>query len=104
MSIAEIEPVHADRKDKEALVNRLHRIEGQARGIEKMVEDDRCYADILTQVGAANSALDSLALELLDNHVRHCLADAIASSGDEDNAREKTEELLAAVQRYSRTR
>ena len=101
MSITEIEPVHAYRKDNEALINRLHRIEGQVRGIEKMVEDDRCCVDILTQVGAANSALESLALGLLDDHVRHCLAGVIASGADE--GREKTEELLAAVQRYTRT-
>ena len=89
--------------DKEALIKRLHRIEGQVRGIEKMVEDDRYCIDILTQVGAVSTALESLALKILDDHVRHCVAGALAS-GDEADALEKTEELLAAVQRFARTR
>ena len=89
--------------NKEALIKRLHRIEGQVRGIEKMVEDDRYCIDVLTQVGAVSTALESLALKILDDHVRHCVAGALAS-GDEADALEKTEELLAAVQRFSRTR
>ena len=88
---------------KDAVVKRLHRIEGQVRGIEKMVEDDRYCIDILTQIAAANTALESLAYKLLDDHVRHCVARALAS-GDTDDATEKTEELLAAVQRFARTR
>jgi DNA-binding FrmR family transcriptional regulator len=89
--------------DKEALIKRLHRIEGQVRGIEKMVENDRYCIDILTQVGAVSTALESLAFRILDDHVRHCVAGALAS-GDETDALEKTEELLAAVQRFARTR
>ena len=89
--------------DKQTLIKRLHRIEGQVRGIEKMVEDDRYCIDILTQVGAVSTALESLALKILDDHVRHCVAGALAS-GDEADALEKTEELLAAVQRFARTR
>ena len=89
--------------DKDALIKRLHRIEGQVRGIEKMVEDGRYCIDILTQVGAVSTALESLALKILDGHVHHCVAGAIAS-GDEADALEKTEELLAAVQRFARTR
>jgi CsoR family transcriptional regulator, copper-sensing transcriptional repressor len=88
---------------KDALVKRLHRIEGQVRGIEKMVEDDRYCIDILTQIAAVNTALESLAYKLLDDHVRHCVAGAL-TSGDKADAREKTEELLAAVQRFARTR
>jgi CsoR family transcriptional regulator, copper-sensing transcriptional repressor len=90
-------------KAKDALVKRLHRIEGQVRGIERMVEGDRYCIDILTQIAAANTALESLALTILDDHVRHCVAGALAS-GDEADAREKTEELLEAVQRFARTR
>jgi DNA-binding FrmR family transcriptional regulator len=90
-------------KDKDALVKRLHRIEGQVRGIERMVEGDRYCIDILTQIAAANTALESLALTILDDHVRHCVAGALAS-GDEADARTKTEELLEAVQRFARTR
>jgi DNA-binding FrmR family transcriptional regulator len=90
-------------KDKEALIKRLHRIEGQVRGIERMVEDDRYCIDILTQVAAVNTALESLAFKILDEHVRHCVAGALAS-GDESDAAVKTEELLEAVQRFARTR
>jgi CsoR family transcriptional regulator, copper-sensing transcriptional repressor len=88
---------------KDALVKRLHRIEGQVRGIERMVEDDRYCIDVLTQIAAVNTALESLALEVLDDHVRHCVAGAL-SSGDADDAGEKAEELLAAVRRFARTR
>ena len=94
---------HGYAKDKDALVKRLHRIEGQVRGIERMVEDDRYCIDILTQISAVNTALESLALKILDEHVRHCVAGAL-SSGDADDAHAKTEELLEAVQRFARTR
>ena len=97
------EHVHGYAKDKEALVKRLHRIEGQVRGIERMVEDDRYCIDILTQISAVNTALESLAFKILDEHVRHCVAGAL-QSGDEADAATKTEELLEAVQRFSRTR
>jgi CsoR family transcriptional regulator, copper-sensing transcriptional repressor len=90
-------------ENKDALVKRLHRIEGQVRGIEKMVEDDRYCIDVLTQIAAVNTALESLAFQVLDDHVRHCVAGALAS-GDEADAQTKTEELLAAVQRFARTR
>ena len=89
--------------EKAALMKRLHRIEGQVRGIEGMVADDRYCIDILTQIAAVNTALESLAFKLLDDHVRHCVAGALAS-GDERDALEKTEDLLAAVQRFARTR
>jgi DNA-binding FrmR family transcriptional regulator len=95
--------VYGYSKDKDALVKRLHRIEGQVRGVEKMVEDDRYCIDILTQIAAANTALESLALKILEDHVRHCVSAALAS-GDQDDAREKIEELLQAVQRFARTK
>ena len=94
---------HGYAEHKEALVNRLHRIEGQVRGIERMLDDGRYCIDILTQIAAVSTALDSLALKILDDHVRHCVADALRS-GDEPDAERKTEELLAAVQRFARTR
>jgi CsoR family transcriptional regulator, copper-sensing transcriptional repressor len=94
---------HGYAEDKDALVKRLHRIEGQVRGIERMVEDDRYCIDILTQISAVNTALESLALKILDDHVRHCVAGAL-SSGDAGDAHAKTEELLEAVQRFARTR
>jgi CsoR family transcriptional regulator, copper-sensing transcriptional repressor len=89
--------------EKEALKRRLHRIEGQVRGIERMVDEDRYCIDVLTQISAVNTALESLAFRILDDHVRHCVAGAM-TSGDEDAAHDKTEELLAAVHRFSRTR
>ena len=89
--------------DKAALSKRLHRIEGQVRGIERMVEDDRYCIDILTQISAVSTALESLAFKVLDDHVNHCVADAIAS-GDPEEASAKSQELLAAVQRFARTR
>ncbi len=89
--------------DKNALVKRLHRIEGQVRGIERMVEDDRYCIDILTQVAAVNTALESLAFKVLDDHVNHCVTDAL-SSGDPKEAAAKSKELMEAVQRFARTR
>ena len=103
MSTTEANRVYGYAKDKEALVKRLHRIEGQVRGVERMVEDDRYCIDILTQIAAVNTALESLAFKILDEHVRHCVAGAL-TSGDEEDARIKTEELLQAVQRFARTK
>ena len=103
MSAAETKPSYGYTKDKDALVRRLHRIEGQVRGVERMVEEDRYCIDILTQIAAVNTALESLAFQILDEHVRHCVAGAL-TSGDETAAREKTEELLEAVQRFARTK
>ncbi len=88
--------------DKDALRKRLHRIEGQVRGIERMVEEDRYCIDVLTQVGAVKTALESLAFQLLDDHVSHCVSDALAS-GDAQTASAKSRELLAAVQRFAKT-
>ncbi len=88
--------------EKDALKKRLHRIEGQVRGIERMVEEDRYCIDILTQIGAVRTALESLGFELLEDHVTHCVKDALAS-GDEESAATKSRELLAAVERFSKT-
>jgi DNA-binding FrmR family transcriptional regulator len=103
MTETEATPVRPYTADKEALVKRLHRIEGQVRGIERMVAEDRYCIDILTQIAAVDTALESLAIQLLDGHVRHCVAGALAS-GDDEDARVKTDELIAAVQRFSRAR
>jgi len=89
--------------DKDALIKRMRRIEGQARGIEKMITDDRYCIDILTQIAAATTALETVAGILLDDHVNHCVRHALAS-GDEAAAAEKTKELLEAVHRFIRTR
>jgi DNA-binding FrmR family transcriptional regulator len=89
--------------EKEALVKRLHRIEGQVRGIERMVEDERYCIEILTQIAAATTALESVAFKILDEHVNHCVAGAL-ESGDAEVAAEKSRELLEAVHRFSRTK
>jgi CsoR family transcriptional regulator, copper-sensing transcriptional repressor len=89
--------------DKDALKKRLHRIEGQVRGVERMVDEDRYCIDILTQVGAVKTALESLGLEILEDHVTHCVRDALAS-GDAKTVSRKSEELLAAVERFTKTR
>ena len=103
MSQTETKQTYGYHADKPALVNRLHRIEGQVRGIEKMVEDDRYCIDILTQISAVGTALDALALRILDQHVNHCVVDALAS-GDDEDAQAKTRELLEAVQRFAKMR
>ena len=89
--------------DKDKLVARLHRIEGQVRGIEKMVADDRYCIDIITQISAVTTALEAVAFKILDDHVNHCVTGAIAS-GDKEDAQTKTRELLEAVHRFARTR
>jgi len=89
--------------DKDALIKRMRRIEGQVRGIERMIAEDRYCIDILTQVAAVDTALEAVALKILDDHVHHCVTRALAS-GDEALAAEKTSELLAAVHRFIRTR
>jgi DNA-binding FrmR family transcriptional regulator len=94
---------HGYSPEKDALAKRLRRIEGQVRGIEKMVADDRYCIDILTQISAATTALESVAFKILDEHVNHCVAGAL-SSGDEEVAAEKSKELLAAVHRFARAR
>ena len=88
---------------KGALVKRLHRIEGQVRGIERMVEEERYCIDILTQISAVSTALEALGLKLLEDHVNHCVAGAL-TSGDKAAAEEKVRELLEAVERFARTR
>jgi DNA-binding FrmR family transcriptional regulator len=95
--------VHGYTKDKDELVKRLHRIEGQVRGIEKMVAEDRYCIDVLTQIGAVSTALESLGFRILDDHVKHCVAGALAS-GDEAAAQAKAEELLHAVHRFAKVK
>jgi DNA-binding FrmR family transcriptional regulator len=96
-------PTYGYVADKQALVNRLHRIEGQVRGIERMLEDDRYCIDILTQIAAVSTALESVAFRILDDHVNHCVAGALAS-GDPEEAATKSKELVEAVRRFSRSR
>lgn len=83
---------------KDQLHKRLRRIEGQVRGIEKMVDEDRYCIDILTQIGAIQAALDKVALGLLDDHARHC----VVGGAGEGSPEELTDELMAAVGRLMR--
>jgi len=83
--------------NKSALLKRLNRIEGQARGIAKMVEEDRYCVDVLTQIAAIQSALDALAIQLLESHTNGCVRNAI-QSGDGDAA---VEELMNLVKRFA---
>jgi DNA-binding FrmR family transcriptional regulator len=99
--MSEVEPGYAG--DKTTLINRLHRIEGQVRGIERMIEEDRYCIDVLTQISAVSTALESLAFQLLDHHVKHCVAGAFASGAEAEMAH-KTTQRLEAVQRFAKTR
>ena len=94
---------HGYTGEKDALIKRLHRIEGQVRGIERMIEEDRYCIDVLTQINAVTTALESLAFRVLDDHVNHCVSGAL-EAGDPEAAREKSRELLDAVHRFSRAR
>jgi DNA-binding FrmR family transcriptional regulator len=96
-------PAHGYAPDKDQLLKRLARIEGQVRGIARMIEDDRYCIDILTQLGAVDTALEAVALKVLEDHVEHCVAGALGS-GDAERANEKAAELLEAVQRFAKTR
>ena len=82
---------------KDQLLKRLRRIEGQVRGVQGMVEDDRYCIDVLTQISAVQAALDKVALGLLDDHARHCVIDGPDAQKDE-----RTEELMSAVGRLMR--
>jgi DNA-binding FrmR family transcriptional regulator len=81
---------------KDELLARLARVEGQVRGLARMVEDDRYCIDVLTQINAVQAALDKIALGLLDDHARHCLIGEGGGSGDHDA---QADELMAAVGR-----
>ena len=80
--------------DKDALLRRLRRIEGQIRGLERMVEDERYCIEILDQIAAARTALEQVGLRLLENHARHCVREGKAG----------VDELMAAVERFAKVR
>jgi DNA-binding FrmR family transcriptional regulator len=82
-------------ENKDALLRRLRRIEGQVRGLQRMVDEEQYCIDVVTQISAATTALDQVALKLLEDHVRHCVR---------TGGKEKIPELLAAVERFVRTR
>ena len=88
-------------EDRELLLNRLKRVEGQVRGIARMVDDDEYCIDVLTQISAATKALQSVAIGLVDTHIPHCVAEAVATGGDEADA--KVTEATAAIARLIRS-
>ena len=88
---------HGYTENKEAVLKRLRRIEGQVRGVERMVEEDRYCIDVVTQVTAIQAALDKVALEMLSDHAAHCVIGA-----EESEQAERTEELMGAVKRLLR--
>lgn len=87
---------------KEQLQKRLRRIEGQVRGLERMVDEDAYCIDVLTQISAVTRALQAVALELLDDHINHCVTDAMTTGGP-DAAAAKIDEALAAIGRLVRS-
>jgi CsoR family transcriptional regulator, copper-sensing transcriptional repressor len=93
--------MHGYTENKDAYIKRLRRIEGQVRGLQRMVEDDKYCIDILTQVSAATKALQSVALGLLEEHLSHCVANAVAEGGD--TASEKVREASDAIARLVRS-
>ena len=90
------------RDDKAAVLKRLRRVEGQIRGLQRMVEDDQYCIDVLTQVAAASKALQGVAVQLLDDHLRHCVNGA-ASAGDDARADDLVGEATRAVERLLRS-
>lgn len=90
-----------ERENKPRLLNRLNRIEGQVRGIARMVEEDRYCIDVLTQIQAVRAALAKVETEMLRDHLGHCIEGAIVS-GDKDQQREKASELIQLLERTAR--
>ena len=87
--------------EKESVLKRLRRVEGQIRGLQRMVAEDTYCIDVLTQVSAATKALQSVALELMDEHLSHCVREAMATGGKK--ADEKVAEASAAIARLVRS-
>ena len=87
--------------DKDAYIKRLRRIEGQIRGLQRMVDEDKYCIDILTQISAATRALQSVALGLLDEHLGHCVVEAVSEGGE--NAADKVREASDAIARLVRS-
>lgn len=92
---------HGYTPQKDNYAKRLRRIEGQVRGIAKMIDEDKYCIDVLTQISAVNSALRSVALNLLDEHLGHCVSHAVADGGDQ--ADQKLAEASAAIARLVRS-
>lgn len=94
-------PMRGYTEDKDALQKRLRRIEGQVRGLQRMVDEDTYCIDVLTQISAATKALEAVALNLLEDHLRHCVHEAITAGGPD--AEVKITEAADAVRRLVRS-
>jgi CsoR family transcriptional regulator, copper-sensing transcriptional repressor len=92
---------HGYTQQKDNYAKRMRRIEGQVRGIARMIDEDKYCIDVLTQISAVNSALQSVALGLLDEHLNHCVTNAVAAGGEEADA--KLAEASAAIARLVRS-
>jgi CsoR family transcriptional regulator, copper-sensing transcriptional repressor len=99
--VDETPPAPGYRDDKASVLRRLRRVEGQVRGLSRMVEDERYCVDVLDQVAAATRALQAVAVTLVSDHLSHCVADAVATGGDAASA--KVEEAAAAIARLVRS-
>jgi len=97
----DVEPGYVHHQHRDAYLKRLRRIEGQARGLQRMVEEEQYCIDILTQVSAMTKALQSVALGLLDEHLEHCVAEAVKAGGPEGEA--KLKEASEAIARLVRS-
>ena len=99
--MTEISKPHGYTQQKDNYAKRMRRIEGQVRGIARMIDEDKYCIDVLTQISAVNSALRSVALNLLDEHMSHCVTRAVAEGGDQ--ADDKLAEASAAIARLVRS-
>ncbi|MCM3441503.1 metal-sensing transcriptional repressor (plasmid) [Metabacillus halosaccharovorans] len=95
----EIKVSHRSTKEKDQLITRLKRIEGQVRGIQNMIENERYCIDILTQISAINAAMNKVGLHLLEKHTQHCVSDAIRDGDGE----EAIQELMEVFKRFSKS-
>ena len=93
--------MHGYAENKVAVQKRLRRIEGQVRGLQRMVDEDAYCVDVLTQISAVNRALQAVAIELLGDHLSHCVAEALSEGGP--NAQEKVAEAAEAIARLVRS-
>lgn len=93
--------MHGYTADKDAVLKRLRRVEGQVRGLQRMVESDEYCIDVLTQIAAATKALQAVSLGLLDDHLKHCVAEALTAGGE--GAQDKVREASEAIARLVRS-
>ena len=88
-----------DDQVRQSVLTRLRRIEGQARGLQRMVEEDRYCVDIMTQIASVQAALEQVSVQLMENHLRHCVTEAIL----EGKGEEKIREIMDVIKHYSRS-